>query len=178
MTPFLLVVPMGSIPLLWGSLGAGLALIGLLALAQQAGGRGAGAGWRPATVAGISLLPSTLWLCLARYGLVRDGTFITRVFGITLYTEASGSFAGALPALILLPAALLPFLVLCRVAALRLPLRTGWAQGVRQTAPYAIGLLALVYAGALIPAVAADRAVESQLNLMLTDPLSGLQTMR
>jgi hypothetical protein len=51
-------------------------------------------------------------------------------------------------------------------------------QGVLQTATYAIGLLALAYAGALIPAVAADRAAESQLNLMLTDPLRVLQTMR
>jgi hypothetical protein len=178
MTPFLLVAPMGSIPLLWVSLVAGLALIGLLALAQLAGRRGSSADWRPVTVAIITLFPSTLWLCMARYGVLRDGTFITRVFGIMLYTEASGSFTSALQALILLPAALLPFLVLCRVAALRLPLRTGWVQGVLQTATYAIGLLALAYAGALIPAVAADRAAESQLNLMLTDPLRVLQTMR
>jgi hypothetical protein len=69
----------------------------------------------------------------------------------------------------LLPAGVLSFLVLCRVAALSLPLWSGLARGVQKAAPYVLAMLAALYLAALVPAVAADRAYEQYLSGMLTN---------
>ena len=146
--PFILVGMIGSMELLWDSLGVGLGLLVLLALARSLGRRAASLEarprWQPALVALISLLPTAVWVFRNRYLLAWDTHFREQLLGLPAPYENFGGVGDHLPALILVPVALLTFLVLCRVAALDLPMAFGVARGLRQTASAAVGLLVAV----------------------------------
>jgi hypothetical protein len=77
-----------------------------------------------------------------------------------------------------LPAALICFFVLCRVAALDLPLLPGMARGIRRTAPVAVALLAVLYVAGLTPTVTADRALEAHATQWITDEVRYLDGQR
>jgi hypothetical protein len=187
LAPVLLLAPYGSIPLALAGQAIGLALVGTVALARWIGRRqgrraqGIGSdpreyGWQFGLVGLVALLPSTALLVLdcaaVRRGL--GGTEVIfpfrELYGM-IGTQSPSPIDLAVPALVLLPAALLPFGVLCAIAARELPLTTGLARGVRRAAPYAIVLLALLYLGSLAPTVAADRALERHVEQMVTDEL-------
>src|SRR5207244_1069402 len=79
---------------------------------------------------------------------------------------------------VFVPAALLLFVALCRVAALDLPLRAGLSRSLRRTVPYALTLLAVLYLAVLVPTTATDRALESHVEHTLTDELAYLEATR
>jgi hypothetical protein len=196
LAPCLLAASLGSLPLVVVGQGVGLALVGAVALARWIGRRsraqdpggdrrgGKEYAWQPALVALVALLPSTALLSLD-YEAIRRGLGWAeaiepfRPLYHTADSEAASALEQALPMLVVLPAALLSFCVLCRVAALELPLWAGLARGMRRAAPHAVALLALLYLGSLVPTVAADRALEAQLKQTTLDELGSLtQRMR
>jgi hypothetical protein len=152
---------------------------------------GMGPRWQPALVAAVCVLPSAALLPLV-WEAIRSGSgralpspaaevaaaiqsVATVMVGLMLFSEPVRGVEvipdlgiGVLTPAVL-PAALLAFLVLCRVAALGLPLRTGLARGVRRAAPYAVALMAALYLASLVPTIAADRALDQHLNQMLVE---------
>lgn len=193
LAPCLLAAPFGSIPLLVAGQGIGLSLVGAVALARWIGRRRSGRpgdpegdpsdgkeyAWQPALVGLVAVVPSTVFLYLGWEAIRRGLGWASAIepfrqlYGL-VGVQTTPGLEVALPAVVVLPAALLAFLVLCRVAALELPLVAGLARGVRRVAPYAAALLALLYLGSLVPTVAADRALESYLVQTTTDELGSL----
>jgi hypothetical protein len=187
--PFLLVAPLLRLPVLEGGLILGGVLAGLLALAVRAGQRGewisreAGDGpadgstlWRPALAALVSVLPTVGGLALAGVlisqggkPVLEEGIWSELVTRFLLAGQFDWWLGGALLAFGLIPAGLISFLVLCRVAALDQPLLPGLARGVRRVVPFALVLLVALYVAVLAPTVAADRTAEYQVRELLTD---------
>jgi hypothetical protein len=107
-----------------------------------------------------------------RYLLAWDTHFREQLLGLTSpYQESFTGLGDVLPALVLLPVGLLAFLVLCRVAALNLPVAFGITRGLRQTAPAAVALLLACYLVALVPTVAEDYRTDRQIVHVLRDEL-------
>jgi hypothetical protein len=180
LTPPVLVILFASIHMLWAWL-ASILLIGLLTLARASGPAASASEtplqWRPALVAFISILPiglifaAGLQLAGAGGGLgLAAGTYLLLVFQSFPPGFDVSLWRSILIFFIILPAALLLFMQLCRVAALHQPLPSGLLRGLRQTMPYAIALLLLLYLAALVPTVAAERAVEAELVRMVQVP--------
>src|SRR5205085_5375050 len=128
--------------------------------------------WQPGLVALVSVLPTTIGIFRARDLLAWDTVFRQQVLGLASPYENFGGVGNLLPLLVLLPLALLTFFVLCRVAALDLPVRAGLARGLRQTIPLAVGLLIAAYLGTLVPTVAEDRRADRQIQQTLQDELA------
>jgi hypothetical protein len=166
LAPFLLFGPILVI---------GLVLLGLLGLARWCGRRAKAAGrprWQPALVALVSVLPSTIWVLRARDMLAWDTHSREQILVfLSSYQENSGGMENALPLLVLVPLGLVAFFVLCRVAALELPVRSGIARGLRRTVPAAVGLLIAAYLATLVPTVAEDRRADRQIQQTLQDEL-------
>jgi hypothetical protein len=177
--PFLLVGMMGSMHLVWSSLALGLGLLAVLGLVRWTGRRATEAArprWQPALVALVSVLPTTIWVFRARYLLAWDTQFRHHILGIqSLNQENFGGVGNTLPILVLLPIGLLAFFVLCRVAALDLPVRAGIARGLRQTIPVAVGLLTAAYLVTLVPTVAEDHRTDRRIEQTLQDELGAAE---
>jgi hypothetical protein len=186
----LLAVSIGSLRLVEAGEGVGLALVGAVAVARWIGRRARAKNpgsdppdrneyaWQPARVGLITLLPSMALLALGYWAIRRgfgwgDGIDPFAPLYNTPDWEAS-HFERIVPLLAVLPAALLVFFVLCRVAILELPPVVGLAGGVRRVASYAIALLVAVYLGSLVSTVAADRALETYLEQTTTDELRAM----
>ncbi len=169
LTPLALIAFRAEVHFMWAYLG-GVVLLGLLAAAHAAGRHDVELPdrprWRPGLVALATVGLTTLSLLLAPAVLLRpDG--ILGSLGIVSWISPESDYRGALPVLVLLPAALLLFLQLCRVAALRQPLGAGLGRGLRQTVPYAIALLLTLYLANLVPTLASERAVEQEMDRMV-----------
>jgi hypothetical protein len=175
LVPPVLIWVFGLAKHLRDSLMVSLLLAGLLGLAWFSGRRIDAApgdrdrrvapSWRTALIAAVSLLPSTLLLMLFRGDPVFDTEFVWRLLRLPIGLEYRAGNPALL--LIVLPTLLLAFSQLCRVVALRLPLRNGLVRGIHVTVPVAILLLAFVYLAALVPTVATDRVNEQRLERAL-----------
>jgi hypothetical protein len=161
--------------------------------ANQDGGsrRGTRPRWQPALVAALCVLPSAalfliLWQVFrsapgsalpgsademaaalrSACDLILKIVLAPDIVRFLAMEDGPVGIAVLLPAVV--PAALLAFLVLCRVAALGLPLRSGLAHGVRRAAPYAVALLAGLYLVSLVPTMAADRVAEARVKQLVS----------
>lgn len=168
--PFTLVAASAPEPRVMVSLILGLTLSGLLWLSRRAGQQedrsSARPRWKPIVPAVISILPTLFFLAATH----DRGAMYPEVLPDLM--QASEEFAAMRSVtwfLVLLPAGLLIFLQLCRVAALGISLRTGMPRGLRQTTPYAIAMLMSLYFISLIPTALADRTAESQLDRLITE---------
>jgi hypothetical protein len=174
MTPFVLVAIAGPDLGLWGTVGTGTLMAVLLGLARRTGRRAEQGErpprWQPGLVALGCVLPSTLFLALSC--LILGSVHWENALEIV--TE----FSVPVLMLVLVPALLLTFAALCRVAALDLPLRAGLLRAVRQMIPYAMALLALIYIAALVPTLAGDRASQHSLDQVFSRDLSSSQAPR
>jgi hypothetical protein len=159
--PLVLVTLLAPIYLLWAYCG-GVLLVALLAAARYAGRTvtesEAQPGWRPWLVALLAVATTALGAAVTSPLLLQPGGVLAVLLPTPLPGEA-GDHANIVPLLVLLPAALLVYFQLLRVAALRLPLRAGLARGLRHTTPYAIALLVVLYLVALVPTVAVERSI-------------------
>jgi hypothetical protein len=162
LTPLVLIAMFAPIYLMWGYL-SGLILIGLLALAQRAGQRLDGGErpllWRPWLVSAVSVLTSFLAFLIVPRQTVEAGG-VQYVMWMFRPASDGGDVTSVLSLLALLPASLLVFLQLCRVAALGQPLWPGLARGLRRTIPLAAAMLAVAYLAILVPTVRAEHSID------------------
>jgi hypothetical protein len=190
LAPCLMAASIGSLPLIEDGQVVGLALVGAVMLARWIGRRaraqdpeddrpnGTDCAWQPGLVGFIVPLPSTALLSLGFWAIRRgcgwgDGIEPFAPLYNTPDWEAS-HLERVVPLLAVLPAVLIVLFILCRVAALELPVVAGLAWGVRRVAPYAVALLVALYLGSLVTTAAADRALETYLEQTTTDELSAM----
>jgi hypothetical protein len=177
-TPFVLWMATGSAVVLGTAMTAGLVSIGMLAVAHASGNQQKRAvrypRWRPELVALIAVLPSAGLLFVAREVLALSGE------ATLLLTSQSSPYLGLvsadpgrlIPGLIFLPAAILLFAQMLRVAARREAFADGMARGLRRTAPIAVGLLLAIFVVALVPTIRSDRAAVHFYDQAVKDQLS------
>jgi hypothetical protein len=146
--------------------------------------------WQPALVACLAVLPMmacllaigatlqrvlgetpTGWVAFLSGPLVPLGVVMRSfyVFQPMLGLEPAPNPGALVATLALLPALLVAYLVLLRVAACDLTLRAGMARGLCRTAPIALAMLAALYLVSIPFTVAADHSVDARLEQMVTD---------